>query len=367
MTFDLLKKDTQTKARLGKITTPHGEIDTPVFMPVGTQGTVKSMTPDNLESFGAQIILGNTYHLYLRPGHELIANCGGLHNFINWKHPILTDSGGFQIFSLSSLRKIKEDGVAFQSHIDGSRHFITPEKAIDIQQALGSDIMMCFDECPPCSVSYEYTLNSVELTTRWAKRCKEVHTNKKQALFGIVQGSVFKELRTKSALDLIEMKFDGYAVGGLCVGEDKAQTLDILEHTLPILPEDKPKYLMGVGTPEDLLKYVEMGADMFDCVMPTRNARNGTLFTHNGKMLIKNATYASDFSPIDHACNCYTCKNFSRAYLRHLYRCKEILGAILLTIHNLYFYLDLMSLIRHSIAHNNFKSFKDEFLHLYQR
>lgn len=359
--FEIIKEDNQTRARLGKMKTAHGEINTPVFMPVGTQAVVKTLTPEDLLEIGAEIILSNTYHLYLRPGDELIADLGGLHKFMHWDYPILTDSGGFQVFSLGKLRKISDEGVTFQSHIDGAKHFISPEKAIKIQENLGADIIMCFDECTPYPSTYDYTLDSMELTSLWAGRCKEAHSREDQALFGIVQGGMFKDLRTKSAEDLIEIGFDGYAIGGVSVGEAKPLMYDITEHTVQYLPKDKPHYLMGVGTPEDIVEGVGLGIDMFDCVMPTRNARNGTLFTSFGKVVIRHAKYAQDNQPIDPTCSCYTCRNYSRAYLRHLFMAKEITVLRLNTIHNLYFYISLIKNIRKAIKEDRFLEFKKEF------
>jgi queuine tRNA-ribosyltransferase len=357
--FKLIKQD--GTARLGSLTTPHGTIDTPIFMPVGTQATVKAMTPDELVQVGSQIILGNTYHLYLRPGHELIARLGGLHSFMGWNGPILTDSGGFQVFSLGELRKISEEGVQFQSHIDGSRHMLTPERSIEIQEALGSDIMMCFDECPPSPADRAYVSRSLEMTTRWARRCKDASTRGDQALFGIVQGGIFEDLRARSAYELQEISFDGYALGGVSVGEEKERMLDVMRFTAPHLPVEKPRYVMGIGTPEDLVEGVNAGYDMFDCVMPTRNARNGMLFTSFGRVNIKGALYAEDSGPVDPECSCYVCRNFSRAYLRHLYRAGEILASRLNTWHNLHYYLNLMVQARSAIAEGRFSDFRKEF------
>lgn len=362
--FDLLKKGSETRARLGKFQTSHGTVNTPVFMPVGTQGTVKALTPETLTAVGAEIILGNTYHLYLRPGHKLIEEMGGLHKFAGWDRPLLTDSGGYQVFSLGELRKITEHGVKFQSHIDGSYHVITPEISIAIQESLGSDIMMCFDECPPSSADYSYVKNSLYMTTRWARRCKQSKKNDSGALFGIIQGGMHGDLRKSSAEEIINIGFDGYAIGGLSVGETKPLMYEMVEVTTPLMPDDKPRYLMGVGTPEDLVESVDRGIDMFDCVMPTRNARNGMLFTSFGKVLIKNKKYERDSGPVENGCRCYTCENFSRAYLRHLYMAKEILSSILNTVHNVYYYLSLMKNIRKSIEQDRFKYFKKEFYQL---
>lgn len=371
MIFEIYKTD--GKARTGLIKTCRGEIHTPVFMPVGTQGTVKAMSPEELKDIGAEIILCNTYHLYLRPGVEIIYKLGGLHRFINWDKPILTDSGGFQIYSLSSLRKIYDDGVEFRSHLDGSLHFLTPEKSMEIQIKLGSDIIMAFDECTPYPVEYDYALKSLNLTTNWAKRCKKFlnsatvlqcnstavkNNSNLPSLFGIIQGGMYKELREKSLKDLLDIDFDGYAAGGLSVGEPKEEMYEIIEFLGPLMPEEKPRYLMGVGDLLDVLVAVENGFDMFDCVMPTRNARNGTLFTSRGKISIKRTEFKDDPEPLDPDCDCYTCKNYSRAYLRHLFLSKEILSMRLNTIHNLYFYLDFFKKMRDSISEGNFYSFK---------
>jgi queuine tRNA-ribosyltransferase len=361
ITFELIAKDPGCAARLGSLTTSHGTIDTPIFMPVGTQATVKAMTPEELVEVGSQIILANTYHLYLRPGHELVGRLGGLHRFMHWDRPILTDSGGFQVFSLGDLRKISEEGVHFRSHIDGSRHFISPEVSIAIQESLGADIAMCFDECPPYPAEYRYVQESLELTTRWARRCKEAHSRPDQALFGIVQGGMHPELRRESARQLIEIGFDGYALGGLSVGEEREVMYDMMQACSDILPESSPRYIMGIGAPEDLIEGIYAGFDMFDCVMPTRNARNGALFTGSGRINIKAAIYAEDQGPIDPECDCYVCRNYSRAYLRHLYRSQEILASRLNTWHNLHFYLNLMNRARQAIAEGRFTSFRKEF------
>lgn len=352
--FDLIKEDPNTKARLGKIRTAHGVFNTPAFMPVGTKGTVKTCTPHELKALGAEIILCNTYHLYLRPGHEIVKLAGGLHKFICWKAPILTDSGGFQVFSLSPLRKISEEGVEFRSEIDGSTHFLPPEKSIEIQNALGADIIMAFDECTPYPADYEYAKRSMELTLRWAGRSKKAHKNRHQLLFGIIQGSAYKDLRKASVEGTVEIGFPGYAIGGMAVGEEKEIMYEFLAYTSPLLPKDKPRYLMGVGTPEDIVYAVSCGLDMFDCVLPTRNARNGSLFTSQGSIKIRNAQYKSDFSPLDSNCSCYTCSNFSRAYLRHLHLEDEILAHRLHTIHNLHFYLSLMRGIRQTLREGYF-------------
>ena len=326
VTYELIHVCKQTGARLGRVHTPHGSFDTPAFMPVGTQASVKGMAPDELKEVKAGIILGNTYHLYLRPGHELIKRAGGLHRFMNWDRPILTDSGGFQVFSLAKLRDIQEEGVTFQSHIDGSKHFISPEKSMEIQNALGSDIMMAFDECAPYPCDYDYAKKSMEMTTRWAIRCKQAHKNvEKQSLFGIVQGSTYADLRQESAKQLTELDFPGYAIGGLSVGEPGYIMNDILEKTTPLLPTHKPRYLMGVGSPDYLIDGSIRGVDMFDCVLPTRIGRNGTVFTSKGRIIVRDAKYAEDFSPIDTECDCYVCRNFTRGYIRHLLK-KETLG-----------------------------------------
>lgn len=359
--FELIKKDLHSQARLGKITTSHGQVSTPVFMPVGTQATVKAMTPEELKEIGVEIILSNTYHLYLRPGHELIKSMGGLHKFMHWDMPILTDSGGYQVFSHNELRKIKEEGVYFQSHLDGSKHFLSPEKTVEIQEALGADIIMCFDECTPYPATRDYTAASMERTHRWAKRCKEAKKSETQSLFGIVQGGMFQDLRKQSAEEITKICFDGYAIGGLSVGEDKLIMYNMVDATVPYLPYDKPRYLMGVGTPEDLVECVARGVDMFDCVMPTRNARNGTLFTKRGKLGIRNALFANDINPIEDGCGCYTCKNYSRAYLRHLFAASEILAARLGTTHNLYYYINLMRDMRRAIEDDMFEEFREEF------
>jgi queuine tRNA-ribosyltransferase len=347
--FEILARDSRTQARLGRITTPHGELTTPIFMPVGTQASVKAVTPEELLTCRVEIVLANTYHLYLRPTHTLIRDLGGLHRFMHWEWPILTDSGGFQVYSLARLRKLTEEGVLFQSHLNGSRHMLTPEKAVEIQAALGSDIAMVLDECVPYPATYDYARTSQELTTRWARRAKVAHRGPGQALFGIVQGGMYADLREKAARELVELDFDGYALGGFSVGETKRLMYDLIGQTAAYLPTEKPRYLMGVGTPTDLLRCVKLGVDMFDCVMPTRNARNGCLFTRQGKLIIKNARYAQDARPIDPACGCYTCQHYSRAYLRHLFVAEEILGPRLNTIHNLYYYMDVIHMIRAAI------------------
>ena len=366
ITYELLHKDKNSGARRGIVHTPHGDIQTPVFMPVGTQATVKSITPEELNEIGAQIILSNTYHLYLRPGENIVKEAGGLHKFMNWNKPILTDCGGFQVFSLSDLRTISEEGVEFRSHLDGSKHLFTPEKVMQIEEDLGADSIMSFDECCKYQSTYEYTKNSMESTTRWAKRCKEAHKNTdKQGLFGIIQGGFYKDLREKSAKDLIELDFPGYAIGGISVGEPKEEFLDILKYTAPLMPNDKPRYLMGVGTPDYLIEAALSGIDMCDCVLPTRIARNGTAMTWNGKVVVRNAIYERDFTPLDPECDCYACKNYTRAYIRHLVKTKEILGTRLISMHNLYFLTKLMERVRIEIENDNLLNFRDEFYKKY--
>lgn len=359
MKFQLVAQDSTTKARLGKIITDHGEITTPVFMPVGTTGTVKALTQEHLEELGAEIILGNTYHLYLRPGHEVIRQLGGLHRFMTWSRPLLTDSGGFQVFSLSGLSTVHEAGVSFRSHLDGSAHFLSPEKSIEIQIALGSDIMMTFDQCPSYGQDLSLAREAMERTLRWAERSRKAVTNSyqkgygcphKQWLFGIGQGGTYPEIRRECIERLVALDFPGYAIGGLSVGEPRNLMVEVVQQSLECLPTEKPRYLMGVGTLNELLKYVAMGVDMFDCVLPTRNARNGWLFIRGGHIVIKNACYADDERPIDLECQCMVCRRYSRAYLRHLFQSKEILSATLNTYHNLYFYLDTIRQIRDAIA-----------------
>jgi len=355
-------------ARAGVIETPHGKIETPVFMPVGTQATVKAMTKEELEEINSQIILGNTYHLYLNPGDDLVDDFGGLHKFMRWDRPILTDSGGFQVFSLGSLRRIKEEGVHFRSHLDGSKHFLSPEKSISIQNNLGSDIMMVLDECPPGMSSREYLIPSIERTTRWAKRCIDANKNKdRQGLFAIVQGGIYEDLRDKSFEELsrYDEDFAGYALGGLAVGEPREDMYRILEYITPKLPENKPRYLMGVGEPLDMLEAVESGIDMMDCVQPTRIGRHGTVFTKYGRLVIKNKAYELDDRPLDEGCDCYACKNYMRGYIRHLFKAKEILGQRLATYHNLHFLIKLMNDSREAIKEGRFKEFKDEFIKNY--
>lgn len=366
ITYELIKTCKQTGARLGKVHTPHGSFDTPIFMPVGTLATVKAMSPEELKEISAQIILANTYHLWLRPGEEIVKEAGGLHSFMNWDRPILTDSGGFQVFSLSDRREIKEEGVYFRSHLSGEKLFLSPEKSMQIQNDLGPDIMMVLDECPPYPATYEYMENSVNRTSRWAERCLEAHARKEdQALFGIVQGGEFIELRKRSAKDLLSLDFPGYAIGGLSVGESKRVMNEVLEETTPLLPTDKPRYLMGVGSPGSLIDGVIRGVDMFDCVLPTRIARNGTCMTSNGRLVVRNAKYARDFRPLDENCSCYTCRNYTRAYIRHLIHTNEIFGFRLTTYHNLYFLLELMQQVRNAIKEDRLQTFRDEFFDRY--
>ncbi len=355
--YTLIHQDKATAARVGKLQTAHGVVNTPIFMPVGTRGTVKACTPQMLsDQIHAEIILANTYHLYLRPGHEIVNETGGLHAFMGWQHPILTDSGGFQVFSLGPLRTITEEGVAFRSTIDGTEHFISPERSIEIQNALGADVIMVFDECPALPNEYTYLKDSMEMTLRWAARSKEAHQNPDQLLFGIVQGGMERDLRQASVEGTVSIGFPGYAIGGLSVGEEKGLMYETLAYVAPLLPENKPRYLMGVGTPEDLVYGVRCGIDMFDCVMPTRNARNGSLFTTAGIVRIRNSKYRRDFSPLDPECTCYTCQNFTRTYLRHLHIENEILGSQLHTLHNLHFYISLMRGIRRAIYDGSFVS-----------
>ena len=366
ITYELLHECKQTGARRGVIHTPHGDIQTPVFMPVGTQATVKSMTPEELKEVNAQIILSNTYHLFLRPGHKLVEEAGGLHKFMNWDRPILTDSGGFQVFSLGKLRTISEEGVEFQSHLDGSKKFLSPEKAMEVENSLGSDIMMAFDECCPYPSTYEYTRKSMERTTRWAIRCKEAHKRPEdQGLFGIIQGGFYKDLRKKSTEDLIKLDLPGYAIGGISVGEPKEEFLDILRYTAPLMPKDKPRYLMGVGTPDYLIEAAVAGIDMCDCVLPTRIARHGTALTSSGKLVVRNAACEKDFTPLDPECDCYACRNYTRAYIHHLVRTNEILGIRLLSTHNIKFLTNLMDRVRIEIENDNLATFRDEFYRKY--
>jgi len=359
-TIQILKEE--GRARLGIIRTQHGEIDTPVFMPVGTQGIVKATSPKDLKEMGIKIILANAYHLYLRPGDALIREMGGIHKFMGWDGAVLTDSGGYQIFSLGVLREIKEDGVLFQSHIDGSRHFLTPEKVIEVQENIGADIIMSLDECVPYPSSYEYTKNSVELTSRWARRCKDAKKPDGTMLFGIVQGGFYHDLRLQSARELIDMNFNGYALGGLSVGEPKSIMWEMVDTVVDLLPQGKPKYLMGVGFPEDIVEGVYRGIDMFDCVIPTRHARNGSLFTREGRINIKHAKYVKDESPIDETCACYTCKTFSRAYLRHLFVSHELSSYFLNTVHNIFFYNNLIETIKKALREGSFETFYKQFI-----
>lgn len=366
--FEVIKKDKNSNARVGVIHTAHGDIPTPIFMPVGTLGTVKTMSVEELEEMGSKIILGNTYHLYLKPGMEIMRKAGGLHKFMNWDKPILTDSGGFQVFSLAERRKINENGVEFRSHIDGSKHLFTPEKSIEIQNDIHSDIMMSFDECVEAPADYDYVKQSMERTIRWAKRGLDYHKEHSypdQSLFGIVQGGLYKDLREKSVIETTAMDFDGFSIGGLSVGETKEEMIDILNFTTPLLPEDKPRYNMGVGTPDYLFESFQAGIDMADCVLPTRIARNGTALTSHGRLVVRNAAYKDDFSPLDSECDCYTCKNYSRAYIRHLVNVNEILGARLLTYHNLYFLLQMCENIRQAIMEDRFLEYKEEFYSKY--
>ncbi|MEP0861222.1 MAG: tRNA guanosine(34) transglycosylase Tgt [Ignavibacterium sp.] len=367
--LNLVAQDKNSKARAGWFETDHGVVETPIFMPVGTQGTVKAVNQFYLEQeIKAQIVLSNTYHLYLRPGTEILEAAGGLHRFMNWQKPILTDSGGYQVFSLTELRKLKENGVEFRSHLDGSKHFFTPEKVIRIQRSIGSDIMMVLDECAPYPCEYEYAKKSVQLTSNWAVLNKNAFVNSepryghKQFLFGIIQGSVYKDLRKKSVEDLLELEFDSYAIGGLAVGEPIEQMYELVDFTTDLMPVDRPRYLMGVGRPENILESIARGVDMFDCVMPTRNARNANVFTWNGTLSMRNAKYKDDFKPLDENCNCYTCRNFTRAYLRHLFVAEEILALELASIHNLYFYLELVRKAREKIIEGSFNYWKIQFI-----
>ncbi|KMT40491.1 tRNA guanosine(34) transglycosylase Tgt [Melissococcus plutonius] len=364
--YRLLKKEKHTGARLGELITPHGTFPTPMFMPVGTLATVKTISPEELKEIGAGVILSNTYHLWLRPGEDLIEEAGGLHKFIHWDQPILTDSGGFQVFSLSDMRNITEDGVHFKNHLNGSPMFLSPEKAIAIQNKLGSDIMMSFDECPPYYESYTYVKKSIERTSRWAERGLKAHKHPDtQGLFGIIQGAGFEELRRQSAQELVAMDLPGYSIGGLSVGESKEEMNRILEYTTPFIPEDKPRYLMGVGAADSLIDGAIRGVDMFDCVLPTRIARNGTCMTSKGRLVVKNAQFARDFSPIDEKCDCYVCKNYSRAYIRHLIKCDETFGIRLTSYHNLYFLLNLMKNVRQAIQEDKLLEFRQQFFEEY--
>jgi queuine tRNA-ribosyltransferase len=368
MEFSVEARDAGCGARAGRLRLPHGEVETPIFMPVGTQASVKALSQEDLEEIGAQIILGNAYHLYLRPGTETLEAAGGIHRYMNWPRPVLTDSGGFQVFSLAELNKVRPEGVTFQSHLDGSRHIFTPEKAVDVQISIGADIMMCFDECTPFPATRDQAGKSMRMTLAWAEKCRRRWIEREagqQALFGIVQGSVFEDLRVECAEALAALDFPGYAIGGVSVGEGKDQMREAVACTAPRLPEGKPRYLMGVGPPEDMLDAIELGVDMFDCVMPTRNARNGSLFTSQGRVNIKNAKYARDFGPLDPACACPVCRRYSRAYLSHLYRAGEILALRLNTLHNLFFMLQLAANARDAIRAHRFREFKRTFLHTY--
>src|SRR5436190_13201540 len=393
--FELIGKDASSRARRGRLTTGRGDIETPAFMPVGTQGSVKAVSPRELRELGAQIVLGNTYHLFVRPGLEVVRAVGGLHRFMNWDRPILTDSGGYQIFSLAKLRKISEEGVQFQNHVDGTAAFISPEIAMEIQAALGSDIAMVLDECPPWPCEYDYAAKSAEMTTRWAKRCREwaeanaqrtadvvaaavpsgssenpaadtAATTAKQLVFGIVQGATFEELRQRSAQAIVDLNFDGYAIGGVSVGEPEEEMIRAVESSEPLLPNDKPRYAMGLGTPPQLLEMIARGMDMFDCVLPTRLARNGTAFTSTGTLNLKNAEFALEKRPIEENCACPTCREFARGYVRHLIKAEEILGLRLITLHNLHFYLDLMRQARAAIDNGTFNEFRKRFVSNYK-
>ena len=360
--FEVLHQDSGTKARRGRMKTPHGTVETPVFMPVGTQATVKAMKPESVEATGAQIILANTYHLMLRPGSDIVREAGGLHEFMNWHKPILTDCGGFQVFSLGHMRKITEEGALFSSHIDGSRHMLSPEKSMEVQNDLGSDIIMGFDECAPPDASYDYIAKSQARTTRWLERCIKAHKfPERQALFGIMQGGFFRDLREESAREIVKFDLPGYAVGGISVGETKEQYTGVLDYAPDLLPYDKPRYVMGIGTPDYILEAVERGVDMFDCVEPTRIARHGMATTSRGRVNIKNAKYERDFGPLDPECDCYTCRHYSRAYLRHLFKAGETMSAMLLSEHNLRFLSKLSEDIRKSIEEDRFTEFKKEF------
>ena len=363
--YELIKECPHTHARAGILHTPHGDIETPIFMPVGTQATVKGLKPEDLKDIGAQIILSNTYHLYLRPGHEIVKQAGGLHKFMNWDRPILTDSGGFQVFSLSSLRKISDEGVEFRSHLNGSKHFITPEKDMEIQEALGADIIMAFDQCTEAGCSYQEAVEAMRVTKIWLERCYKAHQNDDQMLFPIVQGNLFKDLRKECVEYCKPYAKCGIAIGGLSVGEEKSVMYDILDFLHPLLPQEQPRYLMGVGSPDCLVEGYARGVDMMDCVLPTRIARNGTAFTKHGKMVVKNAIYKDDFSPIEEDCDCYACKHYSRAYIRHLINAGEMLGAELLSIHNLRNLLRLAHDCREAILGDYFKDFKEEYLSKY--
>ncbi len=365
VTFELLHTCKQSGARLGVLHTPHGDIPTPIYMPVGTQATVKAMTSREMEEIGARIILSNTYHLHLRPGEDIVQEAGGLHTFMDWHHPVLTDSGGFQVFSLAGLRKITEEGAAFRSHLDGGKRFISPEKSMDIQQALGSDIAMAFDVCSPFPCDHRTAEEAMHRTHRWAERCKKHHTREDQALFGIVQGAFYEDLRIESAKTLADMDFPGYGIGGLSVGEPKPVMYEMLEKIEPYMPKNKPRYLMGVGTPDCFLEGVLRGIDMFDCVLATRIARNGTCFTKHGRLVVRNAQYARDFTPIEEDCDCYACRHFTRAYVRHLLKAEEITGARLASIHNLRFLIHMMEEIRQAILEDRFLDYRKAFYERY--
>jgi len=365
--YELVAEDRKTGARAGLLHMPHGVFKTPMFMPVGTQATVKTVTPEELEEMGAQIILSNTYHLFLRPGTELIHEAGELHRFMNWNKGILTDSGGFQVFSLGAMRKITEEGVYFRSFLDGSKQFLSPEISIRAQEDLGSDIAMAFDECIPYPADYEYARKSTERTTRWAKRCIKAHQRTDRGIFGIIQGGMYKDLRKQSAMEISSLPFDGVAVGGLSVGEPHDLMYDILEETTQWMPKGKARYLMGVGTPDCLVEGVARGVDMFDCVFPTRVARNGMAMIHTGRMNMKNKQYERDFRPIEESCGCYTCRNYTRAYIRHLYKSEELLAFRLVTIHNLYFLLQFMRDMREAIVQGNFSKFREHFMEHYKQ
>ena len=364
--YELIKEEKHTGARLGILHTPHGSFPTPMYMPVGTLATIKGLSPEELKEMGADVVLANTYHLWLRPGEDLVAEAGGLHKFMNWDKGILTDSGGFQVFSLSDMRKITEEGVHFRNHINGEKLFLSPEKAIHIENQLGADIIMSFDECPPFDQSYDYVKRSIERTTRWAERGLRAHQRPQdQALFGILQGAGYKDLRLAHAQDMIAMDFPGYSIGGLSVGESKEEMNEVLDYLTPVMPKHKPRYLMGVGSPDSLIDGVIRGVDMFDCVLATRIARNGTCMTSQGRLVVKNAQYARDFRPIDEKCDCYTCKHYSRAYIRHLIKCDEIFGLRLASIHNVYFLLNLMKQVRYHIENDSLLDFRQAFFEEY--
>lgn len=364
--YELIKEEKNTGARLGILHTPHGSFETPIYMPVGTLATVKGLAPEELKDMGAEIVLSNTYHLWLRPGEDIVEEAGGLHKFMNWDRGILTDSGGFQVFSLSDMRRIEEEGVHFRNHINGEKLFLSPEKAIHIENALGADIIMSFDECPPFNESYDYVKKSIERTTRWAERGLKAHKNPStQALFGIMQGAGYKDLRIQHARDLASMDFPGYSIGGLSVGETKQEMNDVLDYLTPEMPKHKPRYLMGVGSPDALIDGVIRGVDMFDCVLATRIARNGTCMTSTGRLVVKNAKYARDFRPIDEHCNCYTCRNYTRAYVRHLIKTDEIFGMRLASIHNVHFLLQLMKDVRENIKNDSLLEFRQDFFERY--